>query len=253
MAECSGIVASRRYPGVFWVHNDSGHDPVLYAIEVSGRVVAEVPVEGATNIDWEDIAADDQGHLYVGDIGNNYGMFPVRSVYQIAEPDPHASPVQTARVVQRLKYSYPDLRFNAEALFVRSGQMFVITRGPAGRTRVYRLAGEPGKALPVVDVAPLLIAHVTGADVSTDGKRLAACTPAALHLVTLDAEGLPRTDVPPLVVRYPYGSVEACCFDGRDVVLTSEKRSVYRISADELTAETRFHRPRRPKKGAKPK
>ena len=36
ISECSGIVASRRYEGIFWVHNDSGHPPVLYAIRESG-------------------------------------------------------------------------------------------------------------------------------------------------------------------------------------------------------------------------
>ena len=64
--ECSGIVASRQYAGIFWVHNDSGHAAVLYAVKESGELVAEVPVEGATNADWEDIAADEDGQLYVG-------------------------------------------------------------------------------------------------------------------------------------------------------------------------------------------
>ena len=34
--EASGIVASRRYPGIFWVHNDSGNPPALYAVRRDG-------------------------------------------------------------------------------------------------------------------------------------------------------------------------------------------------------------------------
>ena len=30
--EASGIAASRRHPGIFWVHNDSGNPPSLFAV-----------------------------------------------------------------------------------------------------------------------------------------------------------------------------------------------------------------------------
>src|SRR3954452_480338 len=72
IAEPSGIVASRKNPGIFWVHNDSGNPPVLFAVKRDGKLVREYRVE-AVNLDWEDIAIDDAGHLYIGDIGNNLG------------------------------------------------------------------------------------------------------------------------------------------------------------------------------------
>ncbi|MEZ6192975.1 MAG: hypothetical protein R3C45_17010 [Phycisphaerales bacterium] len=37
--ELSGIVRSRAYPGVWWVHNDSGDEPRLFAINAEGRLV----------------------------------------------------------------------------------------------------------------------------------------------------------------------------------------------------------------------
>ena len=70
--EASGIVKSRRHPGIFWVHNDSGNPPLLFAIRADGQIVRQFRLD-VPNIDWEDIAIDDQGHLYVGDIGNNLG------------------------------------------------------------------------------------------------------------------------------------------------------------------------------------
>ena len=36
--EASGIVKSRRYPGIFWVHNDSGKPPALFAIRRDGTI-----------------------------------------------------------------------------------------------------------------------------------------------------------------------------------------------------------------------
>ena len=253
LAECSGIVASRRYPGIFWVHNDSGHRPSIYAVKESGELVAEVPVEGATNSDWEDIAADSRGLLYIGDIGNNFGIFPVRSVYQIAEPDPYAAPVRPARILRRFKYSYSGERFNAEGLFAHAGRLFVLSRQPSGRTAVYRLGARPGKTAPLVEVGSLPVAQVSGADVSKDGKRLAVCTPNALLVYDLDAEGVPNPDVQPLAVRYPCGSIEGCCFDAEDVVVASEKGSIYCVSAADLAAGTRFRPPPPPEKRTRPR
>ena len=88
--EASGIVKSRRYPGIFWVHNDSGNPPLLFAIRGDGRIVRQFRL-GVPNIDWEDIAIDDQGHLYLGDIGNNTGALPLRAIYRIDEPDPNSA------------------------------------------------------------------------------------------------------------------------------------------------------------------
>src|SRR6516225_1863952 len=71
--EASGIVKSRRHAGIFWVHNDSGNPSTLFAIRRNGSIVQQFKI-AAPNIDWEDIAADGDGHLYLGDIGNNGGV-----------------------------------------------------------------------------------------------------------------------------------------------------------------------------------
>ena len=36
--EASGLVRSRRYPDVFWVHNDSGNPPALFAVRRDGTL-----------------------------------------------------------------------------------------------------------------------------------------------------------------------------------------------------------------------
>ncbi|MFN3690132.1 MAG: hypothetical protein ACK4UU_04320, partial [Fimbriimonadales bacterium] len=86
--EMSGIARSRTYEGVYWVHNDSGDRARLFPIRLDGSVVvppfvsrrdssdrAEDPtvvyegvqIEGAVNIDWEDIALDGDT-LYIADM-----------------------------------------------------------------------------------------------------------------------------------------------------------------------------------------
>ena len=87
VGESSGLVASRRHAGVFWTVNDSGNDPVLYAISREGELIAAFPVD-AKNVDWEDLAIDDDGHLYVADVGNNDGRRTEVRVLRVDEPDP---------------------------------------------------------------------------------------------------------------------------------------------------------------------
>src|SRR2546429_5362184 len=67
--EASGVIASRQYPGVFWTHND-GADGVLYAIRRDGSLISRAELDVKVH-DWEDIAIDEKGNLYVADTGNN--------------------------------------------------------------------------------------------------------------------------------------------------------------------------------------
>src|SRR6516165_12535026 len=114
--EASGVVKSRRYPGIFWVHNDSGNAPLLFAVRADGRVVRRFRL-AVPNLDWEDIAIDDQGHLYLGDIGNNGGFLLVRGIYRIDEPDPSSTADEPLAARATVLYALPrSNQFDAEGL-----------------------------------------------------------------------------------------------------------------------------------------
>ena len=92
--ESSGMACSRRQPGVFWTHNDSGDDARLYAFDLKGRDLGSCLLEGVQAFDWEDIASftlDGKPCLLVGDIGNNGATAAVHMLYLIEEP-PRRSP-----------------------------------------------------------------------------------------------------------------------------------------------------------------
>src|ERR687890_547292 len=63
--ESSGIVASRRNPGLFWTHNDSGDGPLVYAFDRAGRSRGAWRVEGAQARDWEDTGENEEGREFV--------------------------------------------------------------------------------------------------------------------------------------------------------------------------------------------
>jgi hypothetical protein len=190
--ESSGLVASRRSPGLLWTHNDSGDDPLVYAFDRAGRSRGTFRVEGAQAVDWEDIAAglgpaQGQSYLYVGDIGDNGRERESVVVYRFPEPEPAAQGGgREARATGRaeaIRLRYPDGRHNAEALAVHpsTGDIYIVTKANA-EAGVYKLAApfDPKVVNTLTKVATLrgpdfFGTLVTGADISPDGRRVALC------------------------------------------------------------------------------
>ena len=82
--ESSGVTHSRRNPGVFWTHNDSGDDAKLFAFDKKGRHLGTYTVAGADNRDWEEIASvsvDGKHFLLICDTGDNDRTRPFVTLY----------------------------------------------------------------------------------------------------------------------------------------------------------------------------
>ena len=126
------------------MHNDSGNPPLLFAIRADGRIVRQFRLE-VPNIDWEDIAIDDRGHLYLGDIGNNLGALPIRAIYRIDEPDPARPAERPLKPTAVSRYALPrGNRFDAESLDYDHGNAIVIAKYLDGReAEVFSVPFDP--------------------------------------------------------------------------------------------------------------
>ncbi len=236
LPEASGIVKSRRYPGIFWVHNDSGNPPAIFAIRRDGTIVREFRL-AVPNIDWEDIAADDQGHLYVGDIGNNGGLLAIRAVYRIDEPDPTKPDSQPLRPSVSVFYGFSRTdRFDAEGLFLEASTrsaVIVAKRFDGREAELFAIPLYPPAPLlrPAsprrIGVLPGFVEPATGASLSADGHLLAVCSSAVTRVYR-------RYDDPgwSLLAELRHDSlpIEGITWDGRDLILVSEGRGIDRIA-----------------------
>jgi hypothetical protein len=235
LREVSGIVQSRRYPGIFWVHNDSGGAPEIFAVKRTGELIARFRV-AVPSLDWEDITTDDTGHLYIGEIGNNGGLLPLRAVYRVDEPDPEVPSPDPLRVTLATYYTFPDKksRFDAEGLFLLEGRAIVVAKTFDEReAELYALPLDPPApflrpALPQrIGVLPGFKKPATGAALSADGQRLAVCSSEGEARVY---ERAPKNAWRPIGnVRFKEGGVEAICWDGNDLILASEDRGIFRV------------------------
>lgn len=246
--ECSGMVHSRRTPDIFWVHNDSGDMPRLFAIERDGTLLAELRVQGAAHVDWEDITADDHGNLYIGDFGNNANKRTDLVIYVIPEPrlDRRArGVVLEAAVTKRIPFYYPEQRafpdrgdknYDCEAMFWDAGWLYLLTKHRSDtRTVLYRVPidGEGRRPAQRISEFPFG-SQVTGADVSPDGRRL----------VVLSYEYIYVFERPPGSDDFLAGKhhrvliegrqCEAICFDGERLLFANEQREIYCLRMDDL-------------------
>ncbi len=142
LPEGSGLAASRRTPGRFWSHNDSG-EPVLFALDGDGRVVGRLAVSGAAVEDWEAVAVGpcpSGSCIYVADIGDNDAERRHITIYRLNEPVEASG---SAKVADVFHATYPDGPHDAESLLVTpEGRLLIVTKGDTGPVSLYRFPNE---------------------------------------------------------------------------------------------------------------
>lgn len=242
--ECSGLVQSLRYNGVFWTLNDSGNEPLIMPVIASGKIApgwsGPVRIEGVRNNDWEDIALDSKGNLIIADTGNNWGRRKQLMLHFVKEPKPgttSARPWRTLRVhYEDQKEASPD--YDCEAVFEAGGKIFFLTKRRSDtRTMLYRLDGRSVKSsnpLRLVDSFDIG-GMVTAADTSPDGRHVAVLTYSAIWLFEYDAKSGSIFRKGALRLPIFAWQAEAIAFDGNDaLVVGNEEGRLYRVPVSDL-------------------
>lgn len=143
LTETSGVAASRRHADVFYAHNDSGDSSRFFAFSRSGADLGVYKVEGAQNIDWEDMAVgpcDAGSCVYVADTGDNALERLAVALYRVAEPDA-VMPGEQALASERIVFTYPEGAQDAETLLVhpKTGAVTIVTKVDKGPATIYEL------------------------------------------------------------------------------------------------------------------
>ncbi len=182
LPEASGLIHGSG--NFWWSHNDSGDGPFLYAVDPKGKLLGKVEVQGATNVDWEEITAGpcpgksaQERCLYIGDIGDNSRRRDEVTIYVVREPTPKD---QKVNLLATLHLRYPDRPANSEAFVydVQGKQFLIFTKERNGRvfTRSLNPAEPILKQIATVDLSPQTNLGspriVTGAALSQDGRTL---------------------------------------------------------------------------------
>ncbi len=256
--EASGIARDPRREDLFWLHNDSGNETVLFGVDSAGVVLTKARVTNVVNRDIEDIAIGRCGSdwcAYLGDIGDNSSTQSSVWVHRVplpALPDRDAEAGgANAQAIQEVSASaswelvYPDGPRDAEGLVVDDdrGELSIVSKGRGdtgivlysidllgfdqgdGSTRTLRRVGR--LAIPTGGSASQL---VTAADLSPDGTLLAIRSYASLYLLPWEGAANQDTTTVPysalLVLAFePQGEGVTWAADGEVLYLASESRN----------------------------
>ncbi len=187
IAESSGIETVNH--NTFWTHNDSGGQPELYEIDTLGNLLRTLSISNATNVDWEDITADDKGRIFIGDFGNNANTRTDLKIYLIDNPD---SIITTSTNAQKINFTLSDqttfppsnanLNFDVEAMVWFDDSLYLFSKNRSipfnGYTKYYQLPAIAGTY--VAELVDSFYAgsgsawdyQITAADVNPDKKQL---------------------------------------------------------------------------------
>ena len=249
VSESSGLVASRRTPGVYWTHNDSGDGPFIYAFDGKGEAAGVFRVTGAQARDWEDMGAgpgpqSGTSYLYIGDIGDNNEVRSELVVYRVAEPELTPANRRSTKTrpavtvaVEAIRLQYPDGKHDSETLLVHpvSGNIYIVTKVPLVNPVVYEAAAPftAGRVVAMrrigeIRVPSLFGGVLTGGSVSPDGRRVAFCDYFQGYELVLPAAASDFNDIwKQRMVGFDLGKREqgeaiAYRLDGKALLATSE-------------------------------
>ncbi len=182
--EASGLANSRSNPLYLWSHNDSGGAPLFYLMTTSGVELGRFTLDGAQNIDWEDMAIGsgpiaNQPYLYAADIGDNRAVRDSYSIYRVAEPDLNVANIpatSTLPNVETINFIYDDGNArDAEALMIdpATSDIYVISKREASVILYVLPFPQNLTELDTADRLRVLpFTMVTAADISADGSEV---------------------------------------------------------------------------------
>lgn len=139
--------------GKLWSFSDSGNPNDIYRIDtVTNTIFQTVDVSNATNVDWEDLASNND-YLFVGDFGNNNGNRQDLKIYRINKSA--LTPTTTSVTASVINFSFSDQtsfvsnptnhNFDCEAMIFLNDSIHLFSKNWVDfQTKHYVLPNSPG-------------------------------------------------------------------------------------------------------------
>ena len=237
--ENSGMVYSSK--NSIWIIEDNGNKDNIYHVDFKGFILNSLEVKNAKNRDWEDLARDDKGNVYIGDFGNNNNTRKNLTIYKVPNPDIEPGDKINA---EEIRFRYPEQKkfppkkekrfYDTEAFFYSNGYLYLITKNRSnpfsGNAFIYKVPAKEGSheaelisTFETCDVWETC--QITSADISPDGKTIVLLSYGKLWVITnfvLDNFMKGDIRVIDLGVRTQLESV--CFMDNTTLLLSDEER-----------------------------
>lgn len=183
---------------LIWMLNDGGNAPKIYGLNKQGDIIKELVIN-AKNNDWEDLASDKHGNLYIGDFGNNLSKRKNLAILKVKARDLSSDSLVE---VERISFRYPNQskfppkkkqrHFDSEAFVHYNDSLYIFTksrvRNDFGKTNLYKIPAKRGNHLAELigtfNSCPDIECWITSADISIDEKKVVLLTSRSVWLFT---------------------------------------------------------------------
>lgn len=236
-----------------WAVEDSGNESRLYKIDANGKAIEEVTV-GITNNDWEDLASDAKGNLYIGDFGNNKNDRKDLVIYKLAPG--FKSPAAAIAFYYPEQDNFPpkksQLKYDCEAFFEHKGNFYLFTKNRSARFDgslfIYKVPNKEGRhAAQLLGTITTCSAYrkcaVTSADISPDGTKAVLLTSDKIFVLTnFGEDNFAQAQMQMLELGHSTQK-ESICFKDNDLLFIADEKDkgeggkLYQVKLSDLQAK----------------
>jgi len=237
--ENSGLTSYEK--NTVWGIEDSGNGDYIYKIDFEGKILKEFKVKNAKNRDWEDLAKDSKGNLYIGDFGNNGNRRKDLIIYKL--PNPETEPGDKIDA-EKIEFHYPEQKdfppkkkkrtFDAEAFFHYDDQLYIFTKNRTdpftGETWIYKVPDKKGeynaKLMGKLKIcSDWKTCQVTAADISKDKKTIVLLGYGKLWILTnFSEDDFINADIREIDLGVRT-QLESVCFIDKNTLLLSDEET----------------------------
>ncbi len=233
-----------------WTHGDGGTGTTLFKLGPEGNLLEKIKLENLKNDDWEDLARDRKGNLYIGDFGNNKGKRKELQIFKVSEKDPKGD----AKVI---KYTYSDQKeidpkvenpaYDTEAFFWSNGQLYLFNKNVDCQkyAKVYRLSDQPGKQTAQLIDSIRLNSQISSADISPDGKTVVLLGLEELYFLEMNSKNNFSNGTVNCLKLPGIGKSEGITFkNNTDLIVCNENGMMYRVSKNGTVSKKNNGKPK---------
>ncbi|MBP2833950.1 SdiA-regulated domain-containing protein [Aquimarina sp. U1-2] len=222
--EVSGIT---KLPGHNYVYaiNDSGNDNSIFTLDLNGDIIKEIDLHKTKNIDWEDLAYDHDGHVYIGDFGNNRNNRKNLVIYKVSGLPTVKTKISEIRFRLEDQEKFPPKKkrrnYDIEAFIYLKGHLYLFTKNRSsdfdGTTKLYKIPAKPGDYVAkLISTFETCDDHkdcfVTAAAINDTGSKIVLLTYNKLFLIEdFNEDNLFEGKIEKIKLKH-YSQKEGICF-----------------------------------------
>lgn len=209
---------------ILWMIEDQGNASNLYGYDFNNRSFKTIVIHNAKNVDWEDLASDKEGNLYIGDFGNNNGKRKEFSIYKLDSLSINLDYINA----EQITFSVPKHLENDdfESFFLFKNHFYIFSKNDKKGTFIKVPNSLNSQKATIVSKFNLKGKNdaITSADISNDGKKVVLLNHNKLWLLSnFEGDDFFSGDISRLKFNHTSQKEGICFLEDNSVVITDER------------------------------